>query len=74
MKKFWEGFKTVAAFIGGLLAIFFYIMLGREKQKNIDTKLQNANQEAELKAKERHEKVRDDPVDTANDIADILRR
>lgn len=72
MKTFLEGWKWVVGGIGFVMSFIFYGLLQREEEKNIDAKMDNAEKEAELKAKEKHDKVKDNPVAAAVDIADIL--
>lgn len=70
MKKFWQ----FLCLIGAGLAYIFYALYSKEKDKNADGRVVSAEQEADRKAVEKNEKVRDNFIDTANDIADILNR
>lgn len=74
MNKIITGLRWFFGGIGFLFAFIFYYLFERAKEKNVKTAINFATKEAELKARERHEKVKDDPIATANDIADILHK
>lgn len=72
MKTFLEWWKWIIGGLGFIMSFVFYGLLQREEEKNIEAKMDNAEKEAELKAKEKHDKVKNNPLGAAADIADIL--
>jgi hypothetical protein len=68
MKKFWQ----ICAAIGAFLAYIFYILLQAQKTKGLQAEVENAEEKADMEARARNERLKNDNKAIASDIADML--